>query len=64
MRVIDNDFLPEGDSCGNPVSFLAQDTRVRGCNEVIVAVIGGERVKWRFWNAMECMDLRLQESYK
>ena len=52
VREIDSDFLPEEDSCCNPVSFLARDTRVRGCNEVIVGR------DWRKTCEMEVLECK------
>ena len=51
VREIDSDLLLEVGLWRNLLDFLAHNTEMRGCDEVIVGLIGGERGKWIIWNA-------------
>ena len=46
VREIDSDLLLEVGLWRNLLDFLAHNTEMRGCDEVIVGLIGGERAKW------------------
>ena len=53
VREIDSDLLLEVGLWRNLLDFLAHNTEMHGCDDVIVDLIGGERAKWIVWNARQ-----------